>query len=79
MVFSGKPGKPAPVEQLAWLEPGQRVRLSSGPYFGKLGILTRLPALAEQSASNQFVYGEIKLDSGDLLVYPLRNLEIIRS
>ena len=77
MVSSDGSDRKEPVANLAPLEQGQRVRLTSGPYFGKLGILEGFKAQNDNRLGIKVQAGEIKLENGERLVQPLRNLEII--
>jgi hypothetical protein len=77
MVSFGDSERKEPVANSAPLEQGQRVRLTSGPYFGKMGLLTGFITQSENHLGIKTQVGEVKLGNGELLVQPLRNLEII--
>jgi hypothetical protein len=77
MVETGNLDWTEPVPAFAPLKLDQRVRLSSGPYFGKLGILEGVKAQPDKRLGIKVQAGEIKLENGERLVQPLRNLEII--
>lgn len=77
MVVAGNPEWTEPVSAFAPLEQDQRVRLTSGPYFGKLGILEGFISQNDHRLGIKVQAGEIKLENGERLVQPLRNLEII--
>ncbi len=76
VIISGNSAKTGLIPQGALLDVGQRVRVISGTYLGRTGILTKLLGPVIQSNGIRVDAGEVKLDSGESLTQPLRNLEI---
>ena len=72
---SDLPSTPRDVETFA---PGQKVRLRREPHAGATGTLNRLPEELEKLPNGlRVLAGEIKLDSGEQLIVPLVNLEVL--
>jgi hypothetical protein len=60
------------------LKPGTPIRIIREPYFGRLGVVTELPAQLQVVESGTEVRVLIaKLDSGDDVCVPRANVEII--
>jgi len=59
-------------------EPGQQVRVISPPYQAKVGALISLrPGLTTLANGLRVRAGEVRLETGETLVIPLANLEIV--
>ena len=70
-----EPPRPREVETFA---PGQQVRITRAPLAGVVGSLSRLlPGMTSLPNKMRVAAGEIKLDSGEQVVIPLANLEVI--
>ena len=58
--------------------PEQPVRLMRDPHFGEIGILVNLrPGLTPMPSGLRVAAAEVKLDSGEQILVPLANLEIL--
>jgi len=59
------------------LHPGLRVRVIADPYFGDIGEITELPVAPQKIESEAAVpVAYVKLESGDLVTVPRKNVEI---
>ena len=75
MPVTEEPPQPRDVEAFA---PALQVRLTRAPYAGAVGTLeSLLPGLTTMPSGLRVEAGEIKLDSGEQIVVPLANLEIL--
>jgi hypothetical protein len=71
-------GKPSPASMPRDLAPNQRVRIVRAPYAARVGsILSLLPDLTTFPSGIRAEAAEIRLDSGEHVLAPLANLEVI--
>ena len=72
------PVEPPPPIDVGTFEPDQAVRLRRAPHAGEIGTLVRLsPGLVSMPSGLRVVSAEVKLDSGEQLILPLANLEVL--
>ena len=72
---SQEPDLPVDVDML---DAGQTVRLRRAPHAGEIGTLTKLhPGLSSLPSGLRAPAGDVKLESGDQILVPLVNLEIV--
>jgi hypothetical protein len=58
---------------------GTRIRLIREPYFGQFATVTAMPAELHNIETEAMVrVAEVKLDSGDTVLVPRANVEIIQ-
>jgi hypothetical protein len=72
------PQEPPPPNDVETLEVGQTVRLRRAPHAGAVGTLANLPSgLVTLPSGLRAPAAEIKLESGEQILVPLVNLEIV--
>lgn len=70
--------EPPPPREVETFAPGQQVRLTRAPFSGAAGTVTGLQSgLTTIPSGLRTVTAEIRLDSGEQLIVPLANLEVI--
>jgi hypothetical protein len=65
------------LQDVAFFSPGKRVRIVSSPHTGEIGTLQKLNGLVEMPNGLKMEAAEICFDSGETVVIPLENLEVI--
>jgi hypothetical protein len=69
---------PSPPREEVSFAPEQQVRLTRNPYEGEVGTLVGiLPGLTVMPSGLRVAAAEVRLDSGDRIVVPLANLEVL--
>ncbi|MFN8390007.1 MAG: hypothetical protein U0136_06930 [Bdellovibrionota bacterium] len=77
VIIPGSAGPLAGVAEMKTLEIGSRVRLIRVPYFGKFGVVSKLPHDPAVVASGATVrIANVKLESGEEVMVPRANLEL---
>lgn len=72
---SGNPPVPRSVDNFS---PGQRVRLARNPHIGAIGtLLILIPGLTSLPSGLHAPSAEIELESGEKVVVPLANIEVL--
>lgn len=67
-------------EQISGIEEGSVVRIIRAPYFGLIGKISALPAELQQMESGTYCRtAEVELDSGERVLLPRANLEMLET
>jgi hypothetical protein len=70
--------EPPLLREVETFAPDQPVRLTRAPHSGKVGMLARLlPGMTALPSGLRVAAAEVRLDTGDQVVVPLANLEVI--
>jgi hypothetical protein len=70
--------EPPQLREVETFAPDQPVRLTRAPHSGKVATLARLlPGMTAMPSGLRVAAAEVRLDSGDQVVVPLANLEVI--
>lgn len=72
--------EPEPAHTMGLLEPGRTIRIIRDPYFGLIGTVSALPPEpAVLGSGSKARVLEVKLDSGESVIVPRANVELIEA